>query len=277
VSPLARATLLLLLLAGPLQAAQEPVALFDGSTLEGWRGEEGFWSVEDGALTGQSTQAHPAERTTYLVWTKSRVRDFELTLEFKLVGGNSGVQFRSRGEGPHDLAGYQADLEDGPNWSGCLYEQDGRGVVATRGQEVRYDAQGERTLTEFGDAAEILSHVRAGEWNTYRIRAVGPRIDLSINGFRTATLVDEDPARAAAEGCIALQLHQGAPMKVQFRNLKLVNLGADEAAAPAGPQWIWSTLPVGDHSEAWLGTRFELPSAGKSVRVSGSDSHSLSR
>ena len=190
-------------------AAQEPQTeeLFDGRTLAGWQGDTSFWSVQDGVLTGESTPGHLAERTNYLVWTKSKVRDFELTLEFKLVGGNSGVQFRSRGAGPFDVAGYQADLEDGPNWSGCLYEQEGRGVVATRGQRVEFDAAGQRTLTSFGDAAEILGHLRPHEWNTYRIRAVGPRIDLEINGVRTAIVIDRDPAHAAAEGSLALQLY----------------------------------------------------------------------
>jgi putative heme-binding domain-containing protein len=263
--------LLCALLAAPLQAqeAARTEELFDGRTLAGWQGEEGFWSVQDGALTGESTPGHLAARTTYLVWTKSKVRDFELTLEFKLVGGNSGVQFRSRGAGPYDIAGYQADLEDGPSWTGCLYEQDGRGVVATRGQQVSYDEQGQRTSTTFGDPAEILAHVRAGEWNTYRIRAAGPRIDLEINGFPTVTVIDRDPAHAASEGCLALQLHQGMAMKAQFRKLHLVQLSAGARPEAQGPQWIWSTLPAKEDAEAWLGTRFELPAAARSVRISG--------
>jgi len=259
------------------QEARQPEPLFDGRSLAGWSGEEGFWSVQDGAITGESTPGHLAARTTYLVWQNGKVRDFELTLEFKLVGGNSGVQFRSRGAGPFDIAGYQADLEDGPNWSGCLYEQDGRGVVATRGQRIEFDEQGQRKQTDFGDQAEILSHVRSGEWNTYRIRAVGPRIDLEINGVRTTTVIDRDPAHAASEGCLALQLHQGMAMKAQFRNLQLVTLAADAPAledpqpkpAAAGPQWIWAAMPAKDKDEAWLGTRFELPAATKSVRISG--------
>jgi len=259
--------LVLALLVVPLQGQERPPAqpLFDGRTLEGWLGEEGFWSVQDGTITGESTPEHLAARTTYLVWTKSKVRDFELTLEFKLVGGNSGVQFRSHGEAPFDIVGYQADLEDGPNWSGCIYEQGGRAVVAKRGQAVRYDEQGKRTVSMFGDPAEILGHVRVHEWNTYRIRAVGPRIELAINGTPTVTLIDQDPAHAASEGSIALQLHQGVPMKVQFRNLQLVNLPAQAE----GPHWIWSTLPAGEKAEAWLGKHFELASPAKSVRVSG--------
>ncbi|MBK7642300.1 MAG: DUF1080 domain-containing protein [Planctomycetes bacterium] len=261
-----------ILLLCPLLHAQDPVRseeLFDGSTLEGWRGEEGFWSVEDGAITGTSTPEHLASRTTYLVCTKTQVADFELTLEFKLVGGNSGLQFRSHGEGPFDIAGYQADLEDGPNWSGCVYEQDGRGVVATRGEAVHYDDKGNRTVETFGDPAEILSHVREHEWNTYRIRAVGSHIELQINGTKTTSLDDLDPRYAAAQGCLALQLHQGMPMKVQFRNLHLAHLGGETQAQPRTPHWIWSTLPAQANSEAWLGTSFELPSKAKSVLVVG--------
>ena len=268
----------LLIVIAAQQGASE--SLFDGRTLDGWSGDTSFWSVQEGVITGESTPGHLAEHTNYLVYSKSKVRDFELSLEFKLVGGNSGVQFRSRGAGPLDIAGYQADLEDGPNWSGCLYEQDGRGVVATRGQAVSYDEQGQRTLTTFGDPAEILGHVRVHEWNTYTIRAVGSRIELSINGTPTSTLVDKDPAHAAREGCLALQLHQGMAMKAQFRNLQLVRLQSDEPEpAPVqvqGPRWIWSELPAKEHAEAWLGTRFDLSAAAKKVRVSGSADNNFS-
>lgn len=263
------------LVPGPQQPARE--SLFDGRTLDGWSGDTSFWSVQDGALTGETKPGHLAEHTTYLVCTRSQVRDFELRLEFKLVGGNSGVQFRSRGAGPLDVAGYQADLEDGPDWTGCLYEQEGRGVVATRGQLVSYDEQGHRTLVPFGDPAEILSHVRVHEWNSYRIRAVGPRIDLEINGYPTITLIDKDPAHAAREGCIALQLHQGMVMKAQFRDLQLVRLDSAAPAPPPaeGPQWIWASLPAKDKDEAWLSTRFELASPAKSVRISGAADNSF--
>src|SRR5262245_16909480 len=104
-------------------------ALFDGRTLAGWEGDPRFWHVEDGAPVGESTPANPCERTTYLVWKGAESSDFELALEWRLAGGNSGVQFRSRAAGATSVSGYQADLEDGPDWTGGLYEQDGRGVV----------------------------------------------------------------------------------------------------------------------------------------------------
>ena len=107
-------------------------ALFDGATLAGWDGDPRFWSAEDGAIVGRSTPANPCNETTYLAWRGGEVGDFELRCEFRIRGGNSGVQFRSRDQGNWQVAGYQADIEDGSSWTGCLYEQDGRGVVATR-------------------------------------------------------------------------------------------------------------------------------------------------
>ena len=273
------ATLLVVLLGALPARAQTPdrETLFDGRTLAGWEGDTSFWHVEDGAITGESTPAHLAERTNYLVWKGAPVGDFELRLSFRLVGGNSGVQFRSSGSAPYAIAGYQADLEDGPDWSGCLYEQEGRGVVATRGQLVSYDERGERTLIPFGDPAAILSRVRVHEWNTYRIRAVGPRIDLSINGWTTCTLIDRDPEHAAATGSIALQLHQGRPMKVQFRDLELERLDAAPAEPrPAQtPQWIWSSKPAREHDDVWLGRRFEIGARARKVRLSGAVDNSF--
>src|SRR5262245_13001071 len=80
--------------------AVEPAsrALFDGRTLDGWEGDARFWRVEDGALVGESTPEHPCERTTYLVWRGGEVADFELTLAWRMQGGNSGVQLRSRAD-----------------------------------------------------------------------------------------------------------------------------------------------------------------------------------
>src|SRR5688572_13287067 len=101
-----------------LPAEVEPehasIALFDGETLAGWDGDPRFWSVEDGAIVGRSTSEKPCERTTYLIWrggeTHAEVMDFELELEFRIRGGNSGVQFRSQALVDWQVAGFQADL-----------------------------------------------------------------------------------------------------------------------------------------------------------------------
>src|SRR5690606_17543710 len=157
----------------------------DGRSLAGWDGDPRYWSVEDGALVGRSTDAVPCERTTYLVWTGGRVRDFELRFAFRIEGGNSGLQFRSRLAGEWDVEGYQADIEDGESWTGCLYEQGGRGVVATRGERVTCAEDGSRTVERFADARELLARFRRGAWNEYRVVAFGERIRNELNGAAT--------------------------------------------------------------------------------------------
>jgi putative heme-binding domain-containing protein len=252
-------------------------AIFDGQTLAGWDGDPRYWSVENGCIVGRSTAANPLRETTYLVWRGGQVADFELRCEFKITGGNSGVQFRSRDLGHWKVAGYQADMEDGPSWTGCLYEQEGRGVVATRGQQLVLDqAHGESN--SFGDAAELLTHVRVHDWNEYVIRAVGDAIELSINGTRMTQVVDHDAQRRRHDGILALQLHQGAPMQVEYRNMRLLDLGSSAVGAPAGaaaaalahpkhvpspgqpPQWIWTSDKSADGERAAFARRFDLPS-----------------
>ena len=87
--------------------------LFNGKDLTGWKGLD-FWSVEDGVITGRTTKEKPTKGNTFLVY-KDEVADFELTFKYKIIGGNSGVQYRSKltDEKAFVVAGYQADFEAG--------------------------------------------------------------------------------------------------------------------------------------------------------------------
>jgi hypothetical protein len=78
--------LLLALMLSPL-AAEEPMALFNGTTLNGWDGDPRFWKVQDGTITGQTTAEVPTGNNTFLVWTLGEVDDFELTAEYKIDPG----------------------------------------------------------------------------------------------------------------------------------------------------------------------------------------------
>jgi hypothetical protein len=69
--------------------------IFDGKTLNGWEGDPAIWRVEDGAITGQTTADTNLKKNTFLIWRQGEVDDFELTLEYKIIGGNSGIQYRS--------------------------------------------------------------------------------------------------------------------------------------------------------------------------------------
>src|SRR5688572_27921031 len=110
--------------------------LFNGKDLTGWEGDAKFWSVEDGAITGRTTAENPAPHNTFLVWKGGTVGDFELRLKFKIAGGNSGIQYRSKDWGSHVVTGYQADLDDAGQYSGFLYETKRRGIPANLGENV---------------------------------------------------------------------------------------------------------------------------------------------
>jgi len=206
-----------------LQAAEEAdgfIVMFNGENLDGWEGKPGWWYVEDGAITSESTPTKPCSTAHYLMWRGGMPGDFDLRLEFRLLGGNSGIQFRSRELPEFDTSGYQADIEDGEQWTGCLFEHT-RGGVAMRGEKVVIARDGSKKVTPLGDPKELLKNVRRHEWNSYRILAMGSEISLEINGVVMAQVTDLQEGLAARAGVIALQMHPGPPMKTQFRNLRI--------------------------------------------------------
>ena len=85
--------------------ADEAISLFDGKTLEGWDGNPKFWSVKDDAITGTTTADNPTNGNTFLIWKKGELKDFELSLKFRIEGGNSGIQFRSKDKGEWRVGG----------------------------------------------------------------------------------------------------------------------------------------------------------------------------
>jgi hypothetical protein len=210
--------------------------LFNGKDLTGWKGQPGFWSVKDGAITGQTTKENPVKENTFLVWD-GEVKDFELHFKYKIVDangksdgfGNSGVQYRSKVVKPEYsvVAGYQADFETGKTYSGILYEEKGRGILAQRGQKVvikEGEAPGkpkiEVAAEGVGKSGEIQAAIKPADWNEYVIKAKGGHLQHFINGKQTVDVTDET-AVGAKSGVLALQLHAGAPMTVQFKDIVL--------------------------------------------------------
>jgi hypothetical protein len=197
-------------------------AIFDGSSLKGWEGAEGFWSVEDGAITGQFTEDNPLKSNTFLVWRGGKVGNFHLKLEFRLTAGNSGIQYRSQEMDNFVVGGYQADIDFGKQWVGILYDERGRGILATRMQSVTIDDSGEKAVKTLpGEEAKFLEKYQPAEWNTYEIIAEGNQLKHVVNGITTVEVLDEQSAASESEGILAFQLHTGPPMKVQFKNVML--------------------------------------------------------
>ena len=203
--------------------------LFDGKSLKGWDGDPKFWSVKDGAIVGQTTKETPTKGNTFLIWKGGEIADFDLSLEYKIDTGNSGIQYRSFIKpGKHDgwrISGYQADLESGDRFSGICYGEGFRGILSMRGMKTTLstDSKGKLKKDEkqFGDSAEIGKAVKKGKWNKYKITAKGFNFQHFINGVKTTELIDNDEKTRRKDGLLALQLHAGPPMKVLFKNIVL--------------------------------------------------------
>ncbi len=178
-------------------------SLFNGKDLAGWDGDTALWKVADNCIVGDS----PGIKHNQFLCTKEEFGDFELKLEFRMKDGigNSGVQFRTkRIPDSTEVSGYQADLGDG--YWGCLYDESRRNKTL-----VKPPASFEPTL-------------KKGDWNEYTIRAEGDHVVLKINGVITVDYREPD-AEIARSGILALQVHSGGPMKIDFRNIRVKPLG----------------------------------------------------
>lgn len=195
----------------PVTAAPAPAtpvsgpALFNGTDLAGWDGDPGVWRVRDGVIVGGNPDGNP--RNEFLATTR-RHRNFVLRLDYRLVGTkgfvNGGVQFRSVriAQPAHEMSGYQADI--GAGHSGSLYDESRRKKFLARATD-----------------EQLKRLEKPGEWNRYEIRCEGPRVQLFLNGEKTVDYTETDPAVAAADGLIALQIHGNCAAEISFRNLTL--------------------------------------------------------
>ena len=203
------------------------VPLLDGKTLAGWEGDTKFWSVEDGAITGRTTKDNPSRTGTFLLWAGGEVADFELRLKARIVGGNSGIGYRGTHVDGFQVAGYQCDFGPGQSHNGKLYEDGtkddpGRAGLAYPGQKVIVRRNRRReVIATFGDAEALKRGIAEGEWHHVTIVARGNHVVHRINGDTMIEAFDEDPERRRASGILSLQIHNGDPMLVQFKDIRL--------------------------------------------------------
>ena len=203
--------------------AQKFESLFNGRDLTGWEGDPTLWSVQDGTITGTTTAENPLKYNTFLIWQGRPLRDFRLELQYRIVDGNSGVQYRSKVIDPKKwiVGGYQADIEAGTKYTGILYEEKGRGILALRGEKASIAKDGNNTKETFADTAELQKKIVSEGWNDYLIEAKGQVLKHTINGQLMSQTTDAQPKKRADAGVLALQIHTGPPMTVQFRNIRL--------------------------------------------------------
>lgn len=192
--------------------ADEPAgrAIFDGESFAGWEGNLDWFRVEDKAVVA-GTMKKPIPRNEFLC-TEREYGDFELTLKAKLLGdaANAGIQFRTkRIPNHHEVSGYQCDMgvvsKDHNIW-GALYDESRR----------------RRFLAE-PDQAVLAKAFRPNDWNEFRIRCEGPRIQIWLNGQQTIDYTESD-ADIARSGVIALQIHSGPPSEAWYKDVRIREL-----------------------------------------------------
>jgi hypothetical protein len=205
------------------------VSLFEGKSLKGWRRVNGSASYVrvNGAIVGTTRMDSP---NSFLATAKS-YRDFILEFEVKQDGGpaNSGVQIRSATRPDYNegrVFGYQVDIDPSErDWGGGVYDEQRRGWL-------------------YPGSLNPMSRglYKMGEWNHYRIEAIGPSVRTWINGSPVAHVIDE----VSTEGFIALQIHsieraEESGRRTSWRNIRIRETNA--GSPPVETLFVRNTIP----------------------------------
>ena len=186
--------LLATFLLSAITVTAEPVPIFDGKSLDGWKAKgPAPWKVENGVLIG----VNDPKKKGSILWTEKEYTDFTFECEFKFEGKvDSGVFLRKN----HDqiqigISGsLKRDMTASPYIPGKGYPVEAEGV------------------------AELL---KVGEWNRLRITAIGNKYSVELNGKK---VVEYESDTAVEKGPIGLQVHPGRVMKIEFRKISLEEL-----------------------------------------------------
>ena len=231
------------------------VKLWDGATFNNWEGETNVWSIDHEAVHADTTKT-PGQHHIHYVGPGAIMKDFNLKVEFK-IGGNSpngGIHYRSHintgrggtldnplgnplpagihtvvqaqaagiaGGNPWQISGYQHDLNLGNNYTGQLYEGQGRGIINGPGGIVQM-LPGNQTLrlgtANPNPAAAVKPHLGLeGEWNQVEIIARGNTLIHMLNGQVITVNIDDNPTARAAQGIMSLQLEGSG--QIWYRNV----------------------------------------------------------
>lgn len=206
--------------------------IFNGKDLTGWDGDPRLWSVKDGVIHGETTPENVAKGNTFLIWKDGTTKDFELKLLYRCnATNNSGIQYRSRHitEKPSNnwvVRGYQHELRNEiklPNVSGFIYDEGGkRARICLVGEQATWEADGKKVVkSDLIDQAGWEKLFKLNEWNEVTIKAQGNHIQHFMNGQLILDFTDNHPEWALKDGVLALQLHAGAPMWAEFKEIRL--------------------------------------------------------
>ncbi|MBQ2555924.1 MAG: DUF1080 domain-containing protein [Thermoguttaceae bacterium] len=206
------------------------VSIFNGKDLTGWAGDPNLWSVEDGCIVGQTNDSDKKITVNQALYYKDdmEIGDFAISFDYKISNwGNSGLYYRGWFlETPEKfrVGGYQGDFDGSATYSGIMYGEAFRGILANLGTVSRVSPEGKiEVIQRFATEEEIRSNVKIEDWNHYEIVAKGYVFVHKINGKVTSVFVDEDKDDVRRKsGLIGWQLHVGdGGMRVQVKNIYL--------------------------------------------------------
>jgi hypothetical protein len=236
-------TFFILMMSAGCQAQAPWKDLFNGKDLSGWKklNGEAEYKAEDGMIIGIARTGTP---NTFLATTESYgdfILEFEVLLDERL---NSGVQIRSLSLPEYRdgrVHGYQVELDPSErSWTGGIYDEARRGWL----YHLEYNK-------------EAKDAFKNGEWNSFRVEAIGHSIRTWVNGEPAANLVDD----MTSEGFIALQVHSIhdeslAGAEVRFRNIRILTEQLDrfetaENTAVSQVSYLDNTLTERENAEGW--------------------------
>lgn len=199
------------------------VRLFNGRNLSGWSGDSKYWSVKDGAITGVTDGTLKMNR--FLTWKGSTIRNFDLRVKVRVTaGGNSGIQYRGTSRpdiGLDVVTGYQCDVvANVAKYNGMLYEERGRRILSHTGEKVIVAPDGQPWVVGQLPFKEFAPD----EWHDYRVLVQGNHHQHWIDGHPTADLIDLDESGRALEGVLAVQVHVGPAMTIQYKDFLIKHL-----------------------------------------------------
>jgi arylsulfatase A-like enzyme len=230
------------------------VQLFNGSRFNGWDGDPKYWSVKDGVLKGVTDGSLKMNR--FITWKGSTIRNFEIQVKVKVSpGGNSGIQYRGKSApdlGLDIVTGYQCDVvADNPNYNGMLYEEKGRRILSHTGEKVIIDTEGQPWVVDTMEVKEFTP----GEWHDFRVLVKGNHHQHWIDGHPTADLIDFDEKGRALEGVLAVQVHVGPAMTIEYKDFKIKHLPDDLPLQKPGdhpiPNDAYGVRPQGKLPRDW--------------------------
>ncbi len=233
-----------------LEAEASFKSIFDGKSLNGWRGPTNYWSVRDGYITGFVPQDAPKGTNFYLILNEAQVGDFELRGQFRFrvirnnFSANSGLVYRgATNNNGAVFRSYQFEIALDTNKVGALYASGNKRafyMLQGSGLEITADAAQSDIVDTNAVGAEVLAgrlSFKREEWNDFSVVANGSRMEHRLNGHEMLSVADNNAGKSLKRGSIALELFTGPRpgALIQFRELKLRKI-EPASAGPSSPK-----------------------------------------